>query len=396
MSHEIRTPMTAILGFAETLLDRSLPEADRLSAVNTIRRNGGYLLQLINDILDLSKIEAHKLELESVSCSPCALAADVISLVRVRADAKHLPLEVAAEGPLPETIQTDSTRLRQILINLLGNAIKFTESGSVRLALSFAPESTPPQLVFKVIDTGIGMSADQVTKIFQPFSQAEASTARRFGGTGLGLTISMHLAQMLGGGITVESTPGAGSTFRVAVATGPLAGVQIVQRPEAVMEHRLSAGPATPKVSPASGAPLAGCRVLLAEDGPDNQRLICFMLRKAGAQVTAVDNGREAVEALTAPASTGVQEPTPRCHVVLMDIQMPNMNGYEATRMLRSKGYTGPIIALTAHAMAGDREKCLEAGCDDYTTKPIRTEEIIRLTRAGFMGTAGADASHGL
>ena len=397
MSHEIRTPMTAILGFAEALLDPGLPEPERLSAVHTIRRNGEYLLQLVNDILDLSKIEAQKMELDLQRCAPGALAGEVISLVRLRADAKNLALKLEAAGPLPDTIETDPTRLRQILINLLGNAIKFTERGSVRLALRFHRHPRSPRLIFEVIDTGIGMSPEQVGRLFERYSQVDTSVSRRQGGTGLGLTISMHLARMLGGGITVKSTPGAGSTFKVAVATGSLENARWVSCLDQVGLETGGGGVCEPaggagaEASLLPTSPLAGCRVLLAEDGPDNQRLISFLLRKAGAQVKAVDNGREAVEALSAPAGTGAPEAAPHYHVVLMDMQMPVLDGYAAARALRAQGYAGPIVALTAHAMTGDREKCLEAGCNDYTTKPIHREELIRLTHTAFRsGQSGA------
>jgi len=369
MSHEIRTPMTAILGFAETLLDPELDAGERLDAARTIQRNGDYLLAIINDILDISKIEAGKMEIERIACSPCRLIAEVADLVKVRAESCGLAFNVEYLGNIPETIQTDPTRLRQILINLIGNAIKFTKTGGVRLITRFVQrEETEHMMQFDVLDTGIGMTAEQAAKLFQPFQQADTSTTRQFGGTGLGLHISKRLAKMLGGDIVVVGTQqGVGTRFRVTIATGPLDGVKMI-------DGGLTATSQTAEKpeEPARQVDLNGCRVLLAEDGPDNQRLISFHLKKAGADVTAVENGKIAVDAALA-----VQDQDKPFDVILMDMQMPVMSGYEATGLLRREGYTSPIIALTAHAMTGDREKCIEAGCDDYASKPIDRGALI-------------------
>ncbi len=380
MSHEIRTPMTAILGFTDVLLgedglDRAPPE--RVQALQTIQRNGQYLLQLINGILDLSKIEAGKLEVERIICSPVTVLADVASLMRMRAQAKNVPLEIEYAGAIPEQIQSDPTRLRQILINLVGNAVKFTETGSIRLVARFVPETTrPPCLQFDVIDTGIGMTREQLARLFQPFTQADSSTTRKFGGTGLGLTISKRLAKILGGEISVISTPGKGSTFSVTVQTGPLEGVRMLDSPaEAAAETKCMA-----KASATSEITL-NCRLLLAEDGPDNQRLIAFILNKAGADVTVVENGQIAHdEALAARAAGNPFD------VILMDMQMPVMDGYTATARLREAAYAGPIIALTAHAMEGAENDCLAAGCDDYAAKPIDRARLLA-TIAGYLKT---------
>jgi len=371
MSHEIRTPMTAILGFAEVLLgeeDIDRAPAARREALATIQRNGQYLLGLINDILDLSKIEAGKLEVERCQCSPVNVLAEVASLMRVRAASKNLPLEIQYAGPMPERIQSDPTRLRQILINLVGNAIKFTEEGSVRVVAQLVHGTDGlSRLRYDVIDTGIGMTQDQVAKLFQPFTQADSSTTRKFGGTGLGLTISKRLAEALGGDITVWSKPGSGSTFSVTIETGSLAETRLIDdacEAEVRVERRHSQ-------QNAESASL-DCSVLLAEDGPDNQRLIGFILKKAGARLTVVENGQLARDRALAAAEAG--EPF---NVVLMDMQMPVMDGYTATAELRAAGYNGPIIALTAHAMEGDRQKCLDAGCNDYAAKPIEREAFL-------------------
>ncbi|MFQ5425226.1 MAG: ATP-binding protein [Phycisphaerae bacterium] len=372
MSHEIRTPMTAILGFSDNLLDPNLSEAARRDAVNTIRRNGDYLLEIINDILDLSKIEAGKFVVERAEISPISVVAEVLSLMRVRADAKGLRLRVDYKGPIPARICTDPIRLRQILINLIGNAIKFTNSGGVRLVIRLA-DGPPSQLRLDVIDTGIGMTAEQAGKAFTGFTQADETMTRRFGGTGLGLTISKRLANMLDGDISVQSEPGKGSQFTVTIATGSLDGVRMIDHVTESTIRTTASGDEAPAPQPAT----LDCRILLAEDGPDNQRLIAHILKKAGAEVTVVENGKLALEATLA-----AQQKDRPFDVILMDMQMPVMDGYQATTRLREEGYTGPIIALTAHAMAGDRDKCLHAGCDDYATKPIQRKKLIEVIQA--------------
>ena len=366
MSHEIRTPMTAILGFTEVLLDDAT-NPENIEAAETIKRNGDHLLELINDIRDLSKIEARMTELERIPCSPRDIVSDVISLLSARAGAKGVALVPTLVGSIPERIKTDPTRLRQILINLVGNAVKFTDNGSVRLETRHLDDGEGgPRLQFDVVDTGAGMSEDQVAKLFQPFTQADATTTRRFGGTGLGLTISKKFAEMLGGDVVlVETQEQVGSTFRATVACKGLRSAGPSEdASKQNQEVRHDAAPTD----------LHGLRILLAEDGFDNQRLISLVLRKAGAEVETQENGKLAVDAAFAARASGR-----RFDVILMDIQMPVMDGYEATGTLREQGYKGPIIALTANAMAGDREKCIAAGCDDYTTKPINREALIAL-----------------
>ncbi len=373
MSHEIRTPMTAILGFTDILLnepglDRAPPV--RLEALRTIHRNGTYLLQIINDILDISKIEAGKYDIQRNACRPADLLADVLRLMQVRADEKGISLKAEYDGPIPETIQTDSMRLRQILINLLGNAIKFTDVGSVRVVTRLQHNSTQaPLLQIDVVDTGIGIKPEHQRELFQPFTQAEGSTSRRYGGTGLGLAISKRLAEMLGGSIAVESTPGHGSRFRVTIDVGSLQGVSLVDgsqpRPGDTASERTASTGACATVRGA---------ILLAEDGPDNQRLISLLLAKAGMTVTVAENGAEALrEALEA------HDKGKPFDAILMDMQMPVMDGYEATRQLRAAGYEDPIIALTANAMEGDEQECLDSGCDGYLTKPIDRTALITM-----------------
>jgi len=372
MSHEIRTPMTAILGFSDVLTGR-VTDPESVDAIEIIRRNGEHLLEIINGILDLSKIEAGKVEIEQIDCSICRLVADVASLMRVRADAKGLTLDIEFSGPIPESIRTDPTRLRQILINLIGNAVKFTETGGVRLVTGMLhADGSEPKMQFSVIDTGIGMSDEAMANVFRPFTQADTSTTRQFGGTGLGLSIGKRLAGILGGDIAVSSTPGEGSTFSLSVATGPCDGVRTLQNPaESILAPRRSSR------IPSHSEMDLDCRILLAEDGPDNQRLIAFILKKAGAEVTVAENGQVAVDQARAAELCG--EPF---DLILMDMQMPVLDGYQATRQLRREGYARPIIALTAHAMQGDRQKCFDAGCDDYATKPIDRHALIGMIAA--------------
>ncbi len=371
MSHEIRTPITAILGYADVLSDEcDCPTARERAAV--IKRNGEHLLGLINDILDLSKIEAGKMEPERVRCSPAELMAEVVALMRVRAEEKQLELRVDTMASLPESVLTDPLRLRQILVNLVGNAVKFTDRGEVRLTARLTRGADSARLVFTVRDTGIGMSAEQIAALFQPFSQADTSAARRFGGTGLGLAISRRLAEALGGSIEVQSTPGEGSTFTVTIDPGPLDDVPPVR--QATDSERETSPTDAPTDDADAALPV---RVLLAEDGADNRRLIMLLLQKAGANVTAVEDGQAAVE--LAMAARHAKEPF---DLILMDMQMPVMDGYTATRLLRELDYREPIVALTAHAMADDRRKCLDAGCDDYLSKPINRQRLLGSVRA--------------
>jgi signal transduction histidine kinase/ActR/RegA family two-component response regulator len=378
MSHEIRTPMTAILGFAELLeADESSADAEvRLDAVHTIRRNGEHLLEILNDILDLSKIEAGKLDVERIRCSPLQIVEDVRGLMQVRADAKGLSLVTRAVGQIPDSIETDPTRLRQILINLASNAVKFTEVGGVTLEVRYEDEGgAAPRMHFDVVDTGIGMSPDALDRLFLPFSQADTSTSRRYGGTGLGLTICRRLAQMLGGDVSVTSTLGQGSTFRLTISPGARTGELASDLGELGRQHVKA-----PATSDTSALPKLDCRVLLADDGPDNQRLITFILQKAGADVVVAENGEIACQQAIAAEAAGRP-----FDCVLMDIQMPVLDGYAATAKLRSQNFRGPIIALTANAMAGTRENCLLAGCDAYLTKPISREGLLRMV-AEFVG----------
>ncbi len=363
MSHEIRTPMTAILGFCDLLLSPDQTDADRRGCVETVRRNGEHLLAIINDILDLSKIESGEAAAERIACNPAQVICEVARTLSLRAQEKNLCLEVAFDTPLPTTITNDPTKLRQVLINLVGNAVKFTEQGSIRIAARMTGSDDARRLVIEIIDSGIGMTEEQIGRIFTPFSQGDGSMARRFGGTGLGLSISHKLASLMGGGVSVTSTPGKGSTFTVTIDAGEIRGPLLAQPP--ALAPAEAAGP-LPVGS-------LSCRVLLAEDGPDNRRLLTYLLTRAGADVVAVENGKRAVAAALDADRAGAP-----FDIVLMDMQMPEMDGYTASRTLRTSGYQGVIIALTAHAMADDRQKCLDAGCSDYAAKPIDRATLIR------------------
>jgi PAS domain S-box-containing protein len=369
MSHEIRTPMTAILGYAELLSDGRLVRPDRETYLDTIRRNGEYLMRLINDVLDLSKIEAGKLTLEYVAFSLPDLVGEVEHLLRARASGKGLGFDVTIAAEVPRHVRSDPTRIRQILVNLLGNAIKFTETGFVRLALDVA-DGAPAgrqRVRFAVVDSGIGMSAEQQARLFEPFGQADASTTREFGGTGLGLAISARLAAALDGAIAVASAPGDGCTFTLMLDVEAAADA-------AARAATRDGDPAA--IAPARRARLSG-RILLAEDAPDSQRLLAFFLRKAGAHVEVADNGRLAYERALAANDAGAP-----FDLIVMDMQMPELDGYGATAALRRHGFQTPILALTACAMDGDRERCLAAGCSDYVAKPVEREIFLQTVRA--------------
>ncbi|QDU80980.1 Aerobic respiration control sensor protein ArcB [Polystyrenella longa] len=361
MSHEIRTPMTAILGHAEILVDH-LIDVDNLQAVETIRRNGLFLLEVINDILDLSKIDAGRIRLASERISVDDLVSDIRSLMDVRAKEKNLLLSVECAGKIPATIQTDGTRLRQILLNLLGNAIKFTERGEVKLVADFQPSLQ--QMQFDVIDTGVGIDPSQLELLFEPFMQSDNSTTRTIGGTGLGLTISRRLARALGGDVTVKSQPGVGSKFTLIVDCGNIDSIPLINP---------SFDISLDKAADHFSGSLSGT-VLVVDDRRDILYLAARLIEEAGGKVITATNGKDAIELLEGTAAD-----RSAIDVVLMDMQMPQMDGYAATRTLRARGFDKPIIALTANAMVGDRDRCIEAGCTNYTTKPLNSKELLSM-----------------
>jgi signal transduction histidine kinase/CheY-like chemotaxis protein len=371
MSHEIRTPMTAILGFTELILEEatSLP-ADAREQLEVIRRNGNHLLALLNDILDIARIEAGRLELEQIPMSPGQLVSEVASSLRMRAKGKGLELGVRFVTPIPDTVDCDPTRVRQVLMNLVGNAIKFTPSGRVDVDLSYDPQDQVLKL--EIRDTGIGIPAEKLPTLFRFFDQVDSSMTRRFGGTGLGLAISKRLAKLLGGDCTAESEAGAGSTFTFTCRAPMSRDAELVELAGEALgrvdEERSAAQDETP----------LSARILLAEDGHDNQRLISRILRRAGADVVVAQNGRVAIQRMQHE----------QFDLILMDMAMPEMDGYEATQTLRHMGFSLPIIALTAHAMTSDRARCLEAGCSDYLAKPVDREQLLATIRAELQKTA--------
>lgn len=360
MSHEIRTPMTAILGYAD-ILGEQLKDPESLQGINTIRRNGRFLLDIINDILDLSKIDAGKMNPERERVKPQAIVADVVSLMNVRAEEKKIDLIADFDGQIPETIETDAKRLRQILLNLTGNAIKFTSEGEVHLKSRFNHKTK--KLEFEISDTGIGMTAEQIGFLFQPFTQVDATHTRSFGGTGLGLAISRRLARVLGGDISVESHFGTGSTFIVSIDPGPTEDVQFgipsLVGAEAVQQ---------------SGHVKLEGHYLIVDDRRDIRFLAQTIVEKAGGTVTTANDGREGVDLVFAAEAADTQ-----FAAVLMDMQMPVMDGYSAVAEIRRREIDVPIIALTANAMSEDRDKCLKVGCTDFLTKPLDKRVLLEL-----------------
>jgi signal transduction histidine kinase/CheY-like chemotaxis protein len=377
MSHELRTPLTAVIGYAELLLG-SDSHHERIEYAETIRRNGEHLLQLLNDLLDLSKIEAEKMTVGSAPFELGPVITDVESLMRVRATDRGLDFALRVDTPFPCLVTGDAGRVRQILLNLVGNAIKFTDRGSVTLCTRYEPpaEGAGPRghLVIDVVDTGQGIAPEAQARLFAPFSQADASSARAHQGTGLGLYISRTFAQLMGGDIVLASEPGKGSVFSLRLPVEENEHTVFVRsiHPDPIAAERASLEPATR---------LDGVRVLLAEDGLDNQRLVKAILRRAGASVDVADNGLVALE-LALQAQGG--QPY---HVVLMDMEMAELDGYGATARLRAAGYNRPIVALTAHAMQAHRERSLAAGCDEHLTKPIdRAALLATVARLAQLG----------
>jgi signal transduction histidine kinase len=366
MSHEIRTPMTAIAGFINALHGSdadALAESDREQAVETIQRNAGHLLRLIDDILELSRIDAGQLRIYVTRCDPASEAEEVVTALKPMALAKGIELHIEAAPRL--SLTTDVTRMRQIMTNLIVNAIKFTDRGRVTVRIAPRADGAPGTAAFEVADTGIGMTEEQIDLAFRMFTQVDASMSRNQGGAGLGLAIVSRLVDALGGSIDVRSQPGIGSTFSVRLPSLPPS----EERPGTSMRAQaLPESHATPReIASAAG------RILLVEDGADNSRLFGLILRRLGAEVALAENGRIAVDlALAAEA----REPF---DLILMDMQMPVLDGYSAVRELRQAGYSRPIVALTAHAMEGDRRRCLQVGCDDYATKPLSRAALADL-----------------
>lgn len=356
MSHEIRTPMNSVLGFTELLRDPTISEKDRHDAIQRIERSGRSLLRLIDDILDISKVEAGKVEITRSLFSPIEIATEVISLLRMPADQKGIDLRLKTSPEVPDIAHSDAARVRQILTNLIGNAVKFTDQGSVTVSLRAEEDKF---LVFEIIDTGVGIAANDHSRLFQPFAQADASISRRYGGTGLGLALSKKLAERMGGSLVLSwSRPGEGSQFTAKIEAGPF---------ESRTRTEFQAVSSHPVAPEANALTLKGIWVLVAEDSADNQSLMNWYLSSSGARVEFAANGAEAIRKV----NEGDFD------IVLMDMQMPVMDGLTATQLLRQQGFRKPILALTAHAMQEEVVRSMSAGCDAHLTKPIGKNDLI-------------------
>ena len=362
MSHEIRTPLGAMIGFADLLKDRGISASERSNYIDILHKNGEQLGRVINDILDLSKVETGHINFEYLEVDPRQVAQEVVSLLTVVAKSKGLVLTLDIDQATPQVLISDPTRMKQVLMNLVGNALKFTKVGTIKIHLTGRTgggEKT--SCAFSVTDTGIGIPDESVERLFKMFSQADNSMTRKFGGTGLGLALSRSLARAMGGDVHLESsTVDVGSVFRFSIESQD-------------DRRQLNAGTGSEPSDPSSDVVitddfLKGVRVLLVEDSPDNQELIWRCLTKYGSRVQIADNGIEGIEKALASEHD----------VVLMDLQMPFMDGYTATGKLRAKGYSTPIIALTAHAMVDVRKKCRDVGCNDHLPKPINPVDLVR------------------
>jgi PAS domain S-box-containing protein len=358
MSHEIRTPLGAVLGFSELIASSEVSPSEREQYAIVIKRNGDLLSSVINDILDLSQVEADRLQIDLQEISLDEILADLSALCNLQAQEKGLKLTVSKDGTVPSIIKTDPLRLKQVLLNIVGNAIKFTQKGRVEVKVRQAPAN---QLAFEVKDSGLGIDEQQASRLFKPFTQADASIKRKHGGTGLGLALAKRLAQLLGGDVILtESTASLGSTFTITIDPGhPQRTLDGVDREGQVQRQ-------SDKVAPAD-IRLDGIKVLVVEDSADNQLLIGRMLKMAGATVDQAENGQEALKRLHHE----------KYDAVLMDIQMPVMDGFEAISILRGEGNKTPIIALTAHALKEERQRCFTAGFTDHLPKPIHRRSLI-------------------
>ena len=362
MSHEIRTPMNAILGFADLLRRGAFNDTqEQQEFLNSIQTSGSHLLTLINDLLDLSKIEAGRMSIKRRNNSPYQIIEEAISAMRIAAIEKGLSLDFNWIGAIPATISTDAARVRQLLINLIGNAVKFTEKGGVTVTASLERNDSKYLLRIEFADTGVGIASEKIKQIFEPFSQGDTTVTRLYGGTGLGLTISRRIVKLLGGSLEVESELGKGSKFTLYLNCGSLEQVKMLSQPPSTANDEVDSPPIVIKPNGNSA------KILVVEDGETNRRLIRLMLQRRGFNVEIAENGQVGIEIAE------VSE----FDLILMDMQMPVKDGYSATKHLRRAGLTIPIIAITAHAMSGDREKCLQAGCTDYLNKPILEPELF-------------------
>lgn len=407
MSHEIRTPITAINGFTELILKGVVKDPqEQLAKLGTIHDCGTHLLRLVNDVLDLSKIEADEISVELLPCDTAKLVAQVVDTLHPKAVEKRIDLSFGMKGIVPKWVSTDPTRLRQVITNLIDNGIKFTESGGVKVDVEFKGPETPEQgnaeLVVTVADSGIGISDQKIDDIFNPFTQADTSTTRKFGGTGLGLFISRKFAEALGGSLSVESEPERGSVFTLTIKASEVAAelpsltetapTATTEGPTALSSAQ-TADAASDDLAPApvvgdwTAIALDGIRVCVTDDAETNREFLRLTLDQCNADIVMCENGQQAVEHLLADPNTDI---------VLMDMSMPVLDGYSATRVLRERGFEKPIVALTAHCLQEDKKKCLDAGCNAYLSKPVNNSVLIPLVSQLVSGekseklTAGA------
>ncbi|MFW7377740.1 MAG: response regulator [Oligoflexus sp.] len=358
MSHEIRTPIGAIMGFSELLKEVKLNQDEKENFIDTIIRNCHSLTRIIDDILDLAKVESGQIQIESEKISLNSLLKEVSSLLDLRAREKCIALQMECDPSTPDGIKTDPVRLKQILINVLSNAIKFTDQGLINLKVLPKHEMNSNRVLLEFIikDTGMGITPEQQSRLFHPFTQADASTTRKFGGTGLGLALSRSLAKLLGGDLLlVESIPGKGSIFSATIVVTSSDDVdEPHENNQEQVEKRIKE--------------LLGIKILVAEDSKDNQEFLRYLLTLRGATIEIVSDGSEAFERALKQDFD----------VILMDVQMPHLDGIDTTKNLRLLGYKKPIIALTAHAMKEERNRCLDAGCNDHLSKPVVPSQLIR------------------
>ncbi|MEE9392609.1 MAG: ATP-binding protein [Planctomycetota bacterium] len=368
VSHEIRTPLAAIIGFVEMLDDDELSPERRRSYLETVSRNGRHLKLIVNDILDLSKIEAKGITIESLPILLHQLLGEIEKSMRNRALVKGLDFRFDIDAEVPTRIKGDPTRLRQVLDNLVGNAIKFTEQGFVGLRVSVVDRTADAALLsFEVRDSGIGLTAKQIAKIFEPFVQADSSVTRRYGGTGLGLAIAKQFAELMNGQLNVTSEAQQGAAFDLRIRVKTLSDAE---------DPKPSAKPPAP--SPSSNPNL---RFLIVEDSPDNQLLVRLLLKKEGIESDCADDGHLGIEKAVAAEAEGKPY-----DIILLDMQMPILDGYETVAELRRRALTSPVVALTAHAMVGDRERCLEAGCDEFLSKPLSRDQLLEIVEKLALG----------
>ena len=357
ISHEIRTPMTAILGYADLMKKDELTKEEKIESINVINQNASHLLSLIDEILDISKIEAGKLTFEKEAVVINDILSEVYSLINVKAEEKGIDLFFNSKGNIPQIIITDEKRLKQILFNIVGNAIKFTQKGYVELTVNF--KEAERDLIFEVKDTGCGIPQKSVKKLFKPFSQADTSGSRQHQGTGLGLVLSRKIAQGLGGDVVIKETSiGHGSTFQISIDVG-----EYSSKPSDINVER--------RIQPRKGdelEDLQGSKVLIVDDAKENARLFKIYLEAAKANIELAHDGLEAVE----KAKTG------NFDMIFMDLQMPGMDGFQAIRELRKNNFNKPIVALTAHALNEEVEKTRKAGFNDHVSKPVSAETLVR------------------